>query len=680
MSEKSSAQKAQKLFVEAATRLQKGDATGARRRLEKVSRLAPSSAAVWYNLALAGQHLGLHSKAIKEYEKSLSISPGQADALVNLGLSYKHVGNADAALASARKALSLAPSHSRALNLHGSLLGESGDLQAALSYFRKSLEYDPENDDAKQNLTSVSRNLLACGDPEQALEALGSLLAQSSITFEQKLLHGQILLELRQFEFVRSILADLKSRFPGKEDVLHLELAYCESIKDYFSAIDVAKKILAISPNFASVWNCLGKAYFELGSIGNARDSFQKAIDNDPENPEYRNHIGLTHAALGDRRQAEENYRIAISLNNGDIEAYRNLILMRKFTSLDDPDVVALEAMWKREDQRDDTRCKLAFALGKVYDDCGLYDRAFEIYEVGNRIKSIEIAQNGFDFDRFFNHIHHISSIFNKPPLVTSDVYRMGVTQPIFIVGMTRSGTTLVEQIISRHPEVTGCGELPCIERAITRLEKDHGPAIVYPDDFPLLDVEVLNCESREYLDWVARLHDLTTTHFTDKLPFNFAHIWLIKALFPEAAIVHCHRHPLDVIISNYFQLFSSEINYVYDLQILAKFYICYHRLMKHWQAIFPGAVYKVQYEALVADKENQIRQLITGVGLGWDDACFDQGRADMAVRTASIWQIRQGIYASSKGRWRHYEAKLSPAIRLLQTEGILDTEMNLIH
>ena len=679
MSAKSSAQKAQKLFVEAATRLQRGDATGARRGLEKVSRLAPGSAAVWYNLALAGQHLGLHSKAIKEYEKSLRISPGQVDALVNLGLSYKHVGNANAALASARKALSLAPSHSRALNLHGSLLGESGDLQAALGYFRKSLEYDPENEDAKQNLTSVARNLLTCGSPEQALEALGPLLTQPGITFEQKLLHGQILLELRQYELVRPILADLKSRFLDKEDVLHLELAYCESVKDYFSVVDVAKKILVITPNFASAWNCLGKAYFELDSIGNARDSFQKAIDCDPGNTEYRNHIGLTYASLGDRRQAEENYRFAISLNNDNVEAYRNLILMRKFTSLDDPDVAVLEKMWMREDQSDDTRCKLAFALGKIYDDCGLYGRAFDFYENGNRIKFREIARNGFDFDRYFDHINRIESIFDKPPSVTSEVCRTGGTQPIFVVGMTRSGTTLVEQIISRHPDVTGCGELPCIERAIVRLENDHGRTRVYPDDFPSLDKEALNCESQEYLDWVARLHDLTTNHFTDKLPFNFAHIWLIKALFPEAAIVHCHRHPLDVIISNYFQLYSSKINYVYDLQTLAKFYIRYQRLMKHWHRIFPGTVYKVQYEALVADNENQIRQLIDGVGLEWDDACLDQRRTDMAVRTASIWQIRQGIYASSKGRWRHYEAKLSPAIRILQAEGIFDREMNQI-
>ncbi len=670
MSTRSTAQKAEKLFVESARKLQQGDAAGARRGLEKVAKFAPNSPAVWYNLALAGQHLGLHSKAVREYEKSLGLSPKQPDAEVNLALSYKHLGDARAALSAVNRALTIAPGHPRALNLLGSLQAESGDAETSLEAFRTAVASDPANAEARQNLANALKD---SGNPEEALEVLGPLLDQPGTTREQKELFGLILLDLRRFDRMQALLKELKAQYPNDEGVLILEMSFCEMVNDHFSVIDIAQEILAMSPENARAWNSLGSAYFQLDSTEKAKDAYQKAIEYDPEHPEYRNNIGLAHASLGEKDQAESNYRSAIALNGGYIEAYRNLIAMRKFRSLDDPDAKALETMWAENGHSDKSRCKLAFALGKIYDDCGLYDRAFETYDIGNELKSREIDM---DFDQYFGHIDRIIDVLDRPPAVHSDVIP-GRPRPIFVLGMSRSGTTLVEQIISRHPGVTGCGELPCIERAISRLEKIHGRMRVYPDDFPALPVEALNTETREYLDWVSRLHDMSTACFTDKMPFNFLHIWLIRALFPNASIVHCHRHPLDVIVSNYFQLFGSEINYVYNLDILSRYYIRHYRLMQHWHKVFPGEIYKVQYEALVADNEKQTRMLVEGAGLEWDEACLDSSRSGAAVRTASIWQVRQGIYTSSRERWRHYEKHLAPAIRILQKEGILDGDLN---
>jgi tetratricopeptide (TPR) repeat protein len=672
MSSKASPQKARKLFVDAATRLQRGDAAGARRGLEKVSRMAPGSAAVWYNLALAGQHLGLHSKAIREYEKSLRLAPDQVDALVNIGLSHKHLGDDAAAMVAAQKALKLVPDHPRALNLMGTLLAESGDSDAARDCFRKALDADPANADARQNLANAG---LESGNAAGALEILSPLLGRPDTTREQQEIHGRILLELGRFDQVQPLIRELKKRYPDEESVLILEMSFCELIKDHFSVVDIAQNILSKSPQYARVWNSLGSAYFQLDSIEKAKDSYQKAIDYDPDHPEYRNNIGLAYASLGDKEQAEKFYRESIALNEDSVEAYRNLVAMRKFKALDDPDVERLEALWERDDHNDQIRCKLAFALGKVYDDCGMYDRAFETYQLGNRLKSREITM---DFDQYFSHIDRIIEVFDRPPAVRSNA-SLGRPSPIFILGMSRSGTTLVEQIIARHPEVTGCGELPCIDRAIGRLEKNYGRMRIYPDDFPGLEKDAFDRESREYLDWVGRLHDLSAPFFTDKMPFNFVHVWLIRVLFPDAAIIHCHRHPLDVIISNYFQLYGSEINFVYDLEILARYYIRHYHLMQHWHRIFPGDIYKVQYEALVADSENQTRNLIAGARLEWNDVCLDQKRASAAVRTASIWQVRQGIYTSSRERWRHYEKQLAPAIDILRAEGILDAELHYV-
>ena len=338
---------------------------------------------------------------------------------------------------------------------------------------------------------------------------------------------------------------------------------------------------------------------------------------------------------------------------------------------MDDADAAVIEEMWQAGIDDDFQRAKMAFALGKVYDDVGDYDRAYATYAIGNRLK---FAESTLDFDRYFAHIDAVPEVFTAPPPRFSET--AAEPCPIFVLGMPRSGTTLVEQILSRHGAVSGCGELPCIEKAIARLEKRATPMRVYPRDFLRIDSAALAKESRHYLSWVARLHDLKTPFFTDKMPFNFVHLWLIKAMFPAAAIVHCHRHPLDVIVSNYFQMYASDVSFVYDLEVLAQYYVRYWRLMRHWRQVFGDEIHTIQYEVLVGDLERETRRLIAAVKLPWDEACMDMKKSATAVRTASIWQVRQGIYTTSRERWRHYVEQLAPAINILQAAEVLGDEM----
>jgi len=672
MNNKPTADKVKKLFIEASMKLQQGDAAGARRGLEKVVKLAPGAAAAWYNMGLASQHLGLHSKALTEFKRSLAIQPGEVEAIINLGLSHKALGDIDAAEKAGHSALKIAQEHPRALNLLGSIEAERQQHESARKYFERALNSDPGFADARQNLANA---LLETGDLDKAAEILAPLLKAESTAKEPLLLYGQILLEQRRYDKFQPLLKDLKARFPDDEDVLILEIGFCELRNDNFTVVEIAQKLLKKSPQQARVWSSLGNAYFQLDSIENAKNSYQKAIELDPDQAEYRNNLGLAYSSLGDKEQAEVLYRKSLELNPEYIEAYRNLVAMKKFSSLEDPDAAQIESIWNKADLNETHKCKLAFALGKVYDDCGLYDRAFETYDIGNQLKSREVTM---DFDQYFSHIDRIIEVCAAPPAITVDDTE-NAHHPIFILGMSRSGTTLVEQIISRHPDVTGCGELACIERAVANLEKNHGEMRVYPDGFIDLDLEAFSRENHGYFDWVARLHDISTGYFTDKMPFNFVHIWLIRALFPHAAIIHCHRHPLDVIVSNYFQLYGSDVNFVYDLEVLSGYYIRYHRLMRHWHSIFADDIYKVQYEALVADHEHQTRMLIEGARLPWDEACLDPDKSDTAVRTASIWQVRQGIYTSSRERWRRYEKHLKPAIDMLSDEGILDSELRYV-
>ena len=537
--------------------------------------------------------------------------------------------------------------------------------------FEKCLEVAPDFDDARFNLASL---LTETGNEERALEIGAPLFSAQPDNKEYRELQAQIFMALRHFDEAAVLVLDLQKQYPDDETAMRLGLAYREAIRDHFGAITTAEELMQRFPQDATLWNSLGVAHFQLDSIQKAKTYFETAIELEPSHPEYQNNVGLAYSSLGDKENAENHYRKALEIDPNHAEAYRNITIMKRFSSVEDPDAVAIEKLWNQPNLDDFSAIKLSFALGKIYDDCGIYDRAFEVYKRGNDLK---FKESRIDLEKYFAHMTRFVEVFDRPPDRVSDASTS--IKPIFILGMPRSGTTLVEQIVSRHPSVFGCGELPCIERAITRMEKKADPNRVYPDDFWDISEETFSNEAREYVTWVERLHDIHTSHITDKMPFNFVHVWLIKALFPEAPIVHCQRHPLDVITSNYFQLYGTDVSFVYELEVLTTYYVRYFRLMEHWSRVFGDGITPVRYEDLIQDSDNQTRKLITAIGLPWDDACFDPKRSDTAVRTASIWQVRQGIYTRSKERWRNYERNLAPAIEILKRESILDEDLNYV-
>jgi tetratricopeptide (TPR) repeat protein len=662
---------ARNLFIKSATSLQAGNPVSARKGLLKVAKLLPDSAAVWYNLGLCYQYLNQHDKAVEAYKKSLKLSPNQVDGLVNIAISYKELGKSSESEETVKKAVELDPDHPRALNLLGSIEGERGEYQAAKDYLERSLRILPDNKDAILNLAILE---LDHEKPDRAMQIAADLIRSDPNDRQVRLLHAKILLNKKLYEEAAVMVLKLETDYPDDEDAMRLYLSYRQAIRDYFGAVAIAEKLLKRFPDDADLWNSLGGAYFQLDGIEKAKQCYETALKLNPDHPEYQNNMGLAYSTLGDKENAGRHFRRSIELNPDHAEAYRNIATMKRFKSMDDPDAVRVKHLWEQENQDDFQAIRASFALGKIYDDCGLYDQAFPVYKKGNDLK---FKETRIDLQGYFGHLDRIQEVFTQPP---ANVSALDISpQPIFILGMPRSGTTLVEQILTRHTEVHGCGELPCIERAITRLEKKSQPMIVYPEDFVDLGSSSYEQEVEEYHAWVKRLHDIKTPYFTDKMPFNFAHVWLVKAMFPGSAIVHCQRHPLDVITSNYFQLYGSEIGFVYDLETLTNYYILYHRLMSHWQSMFGDGIYNIKYEDLVSNTETETRRLVDAVNLDWQDNCLDHAQSDTAVRTASIWQVRQGIYTRSRERWRNYEKFLGEVIDMLAEEKILDQEGNWI-
>lgn len=663
----SASDKLNSLFTKATLQLQQGKVTSAKKGFIKLTRLAPKSPVVWYNLGLSHQHLNEHPNAIIAYKKTLKLDANSVDAMVNLGASYQLLNQLDSALVQVDRALSKMSNHPRALNLKGSILADQKLFESAKSYFERSLSIDDNNWDTQFNLANVSLEL---GQYDVTDHYLQKLLARDANNKKARELQAQSYINQKNYPDAGKLLKSLETSYGSDETVMRLGLSLREIGNDHFGVIELSDRLLKRFPRDAGLWNSRGGAYFQVDGIAQSKLSYEKAVSLDPDNHEYLNNIGLVFSSLGNKMDAEESYRKSIAINPEFGEAHKNLAAMKRFTSLDDPDASAVIELWEKQGHSTLNTIKLSFALGKIYDDCGQYERAFEAYKVGNDLK---FKDSAIDLEKYLAHIDRVPVVFNQAATEVAPK-RQGAA-PIFVLGMPRSGTTLVEQIIARHPLVSACGELPCIEKTITRLENQTDPVHIYPDDFTKLSTEVLAQESNEYVNWVRKIHSLDTPYFTDKMPFNFVHIWLIRAMFPSSPIVNCQRHPLDVIISNYFQLFGSDVSFVYHLDALAEYYIRYHNLMQHWQKLFGPKITTICYEQLVTDHQNQVKALISSISLPWDEACLKNSSDDsQAVRTASIWQVRQGIYTRSKERWRHYEKPLKPVADKLVAHGILDS------
>jgi tetratricopeptide (TPR) repeat protein len=375
---------------------------------------------------------------------------------------------------------------------------------------------------------------------------------------------------------------------------------------------------------------------------------FERALAVDPEYlPAMFNRAGL-HEEAGQKDEAIELYRRIRTLDPGHWGALARIACASRVESADDGIVETLKSAI--EETKDDrlAREELLFALGKSLDDLGRYDEAFAAYRSANELGKLRVPpydRPGAEkaFDRLMN-------VFDAAWIERSST---GSTEtPIFICGMFRSGSTLVEQLLAAHPAVTAGGELDFLPWLVARRLSP------YPDGATTVSREVLQQLGSDYL---AKSRELfpDAEHITDKRPDNFLYLGLVKALFPQARIVHTRRQPLDVCLSVYFQQLAAPLSYATDLENTAHYYLQHERLMQHWYSCFPENLFTVHYDELVESPEPVLRRLLDFLGLTWDDRCLAFQQAGNLVKTASVWQVREALHGRSSGRWQNYEAHL---------------------
>jgi len=588
--------------------------------------------------------------AEKFYREALAAAPAHAEALHGLGMLCLETRRGEEAVKHLRLAAAEDGSAAICNNL-GVALTRLQRFAEAAEVFRQAVAAEPDSVQSLGNLGSV---LVLQGRNDEALAILEKAAALAPDRAEVNAPLGSTLLALHRPAEAVPYLEKAVAHEPRRHEIradLGSALIRCGRFREAAAAFNA---VLALNPASVQALCGLGEALGGLDRHEDAAAHFARALALAPGIALLHYNYGSALAFLGRSEEARRAFARAAALDPA-VPSYRYAAMATKKTAPDDPHLQALEAMVVHAERYPAAeQAELHMALAKAYDDLEAYSRAFEHLKQGNAIKRSLVA---YDEEKELAAMKAVAAVFGKEFLAARAGQGDPSPLPIFIVGMPRSGTSLVEQILASHPAVYGAGERTDLPDLVGAGEAGA--------DFPS-NVAGLTLEALRHLGEriVAKLSALApkATHVTDKLPGNFLYIGLIRLMLPRARIVHVRRNALDTCFSCFTKLFDGNVPYTYDLGELGRYYRAYAALMAHWRAVLPeGAMVEIDYEALVADFEPQTRRLLAACGLDWDARCLDFHKTRRNVRTASTFQVRQPLYQSAVGRAAGYEAWLAP-------------------
>jgi tetratricopeptide (TPR) repeat protein len=391
--------------------------------------------------------------------------------------------------------------------------------------------------------------------------------------------------------------------------------------------------------------------------------AYRRALGISPVHPAAWVGMGHLLKTLGRTDEGIEAYRRAIEQRPNFGEVYWSLANLKTFRFRDE-EVADIERRLAEEPLDDDARVHFLFTLGKALEDRGEYARAFARYAEACALQRRRIAYDPVETEVINERIR---AVFTAEFLHGNAGLGCPDPAPIFIVGLPRSGSTLIEQILASHSQVEGTAELPDVGRVIGELSARF-PGAAYPEAARRLDAAGWRELGESYLERTRR-HRQGLPFFTDKNPNNFPSVGLIHLMLPNAKIIDARRHPLDSCFGSFKQHFAHGQTFSYDLVEIGEYFLEYRRMLRHWQDVLPGKVLEVRYEDMVSDQEAQTRRLLAHCGLPWEEACLRFYDTERPVRTASSEQVRQPIYSSSVNHWRHFRAELAPLIEILGEE-----------
>ncbi|MFK7731375.1 MAG: sulfotransferase [Pseudomonadales bacterium] len=627
-------------------------------------------------------------------DSSLKKYPNDPNLLRLLGVALTkldHLGDAERHLT---HAIRLVPHFSLAHENLAEVLLLQGKVDNAVHSLKIALQHNPDNEQATHKL----RELLALlGRGREADE-----LYQSSIKNapdRQAMVEAMELTRAGDTTKAEKIYRDLLRANPENVDALRL-MGVLSVKKDHYNDAEAYfKRAVELAPDFLIAWINLGTALNEQQKFGAAEDAYRQALAINPGSVHTLEKLGancmnddrlddavawlnkalaidehhfpsllcLGHAlkTVGRQEEAIEAYRKCAASKADFGEVYWSLANLKTF-DFEDEEVEEMQQQLDEVSQQtsgEDSAISFSFALGKAYEDRKDYKVAFKYYSRGNEKKRLKTNYDPIEFEMT---VDRVINVFSKEYFQSFQDQGHNDDSPILIVGLPRSGSTLLEQVLASHSEVEGTAELHYLLRGATETGLNRVDGIKYPECMLELEPHQVAGLGQEYIEHTER-HRAGATYFTDKMPNNFTGIGFLHAILPNAKVIDARRHPLDSCLGAFKQLFARGQVFSYDLYDLAHYYIQYIKIMEHWDSVLPGKVLRVNYEDVVENLEHEARKIAAHCGLAWEDQMLRYHETKRAVKTASSEQVRQPIYKGSLQLWRRYEDDLAELIDYLE-------------
>ena len=623
----------------------------------------PSHGPAWQALGASLRSQGRLAEAVAAQRRAVTLSPWDAVGHYALGDSLMALQQPAAAAESFHCARTIKPDFVEAHFKLGNALAVQNRYSEAVEAYERVIALRPDFSEAHANLgftlMSTGRYADAEAHLSQALRAHpNSAPINNAMGVVQ---YGQSRMAEAADSFRRVV-----ALLPADAEA-HANLGNAlRELGLHADAETHYRRSIALNDRFA-------RAHFDLGSLlytteryAEAEQSYRRALELKPDYVEACNNLGRSVRRQGRLDDACAYFEKAIVIDPDSVEAYFNLTSLRSFA----PGQAEPERMEKLVSKLpflpENSRIRYWFALGKMREDLGRHDDAFAAYAQGNQLKHAQLSPNEASRVALFNNVREV---FNKPFFASRPAPVSPGRSPIFIVGMPRSGTSLIEQILSTHPDIHGAGELPDLENLVFAIATEAGlPVERYPEVAANMPEEAFLRLGQAYVGKVWKLAP-DATRITDKMMSNFMHIGMIRQMFPDAKIIHAMRDPMDSCFSCYATLFAkNNLDFAYELGSLGRYYVRYIQLMQHWQQVLPvGSILALRYEDMVADTEGQARRLLDYLGLPWDPRCLNFHENTRIVRTASAAQVRRPVYKSSVARWKHFQAQLGPLLDIVK-------------
>jgi tetratricopeptide (TPR) repeat protein len=590
-------------------------------------------------------------------EKVLDLYPDFPRALEGMGRAYLRDKKPGKALKYLQRAVELLPQRAQTHFVLGRALASAGQGIEADAAFERAFELDPKKAALARAAEAQHNNQV-----DEAEKILREVLSKDPDDVTALRLLGNIAADSNRWGAARQLLNRAVELAPdfilawGDLAVLSLKQ---ERFEEALGHIDHA---IGMDENLPFAYvvkgNILAKAQQHEASL----ETYDKALELSPGHGGALSGKGHVLKTIGRQDESIAAYRECITNHPALGEAYWSLANLKTF-QFNDEEVAVMKKLVGEEELADEPKVNMLLSLGKYYENEKQFDRAFEYYQRGN-----ELRRSHEFYDPVQTQLIHdrIIKVFTREFFEERQGSGNPDPAPILIVGLPRSGSTLIEQILASHSQVEGTMELPDLARAIKEINRARKDGADYPEALQALSMDDFSGLGSQYLKSTMRYRS-DTPYFIDKMPNNFPSIGLLHLILPNARVINARRHPLDSCMGCYKQLFYRGQSFTYDQFELGQYYLQYQRMMDHWHEVLPGRVLDLQYEDMVQDQENQTRRLLEYCGLPWEDQCLRFYETERAINTASSEQVRQPIYTGALNFWKNYEDHLGELIELLE-------------